>query len=84
MIFVFFADTVNAKARQTSTMSSIILASPSGDRETTQASLCNFAIEVKFRLLSCCVVLHCLYNIVVGLLPSRLWLIGLGTILQLF
>ena len=59
MIFVFFADTVNAKARQTSTMTSIILASPSGDRETMQASLCNFAIEeVKFRLLSCCVVLH--------------------------
>ena len=39
MVSVFFADTVNAKARQTSTMTSIILASPCGDRETMQAVL---------------------------------------------
>ena len=38
MVSVFFADTVNAKARHTSTMTSIILASPCGDRETMQAS----------------------------------------------
>ena len=38
MVFVFFADTVSAKARQTSTITSIILASPCGDRETLQAS----------------------------------------------
>ena len=38
MVSVFFADTVNAKARQTSTMASIILASPCGDRETMQPS----------------------------------------------
>ena len=51
MVSVFFADTVNAKAQQTSTMTSIILACPYGDRETMQASSCNFAIEVKLRLL---------------------------------
>ena len=33
-VSVFFADTVNAKVRQTPTMTSIILASPCGDRET--------------------------------------------------
>ena len=38
MVSVFFADTVNANARQTSTITSIVLASPCGDRETTQAS----------------------------------------------
>ena len=38
MVSVFFADTVSAKARHTSTMTSIILASPCGDRETMQAS----------------------------------------------
>ena len=38
VVSVFFADTVNAKTRQTSTMTSIILASPCGDRETMQAS----------------------------------------------
>ena len=38
MVYVFFADTVKAKDRQTSTMTSIILASPCGDRETMQAS----------------------------------------------
>ena len=38
MISVFFADTVNTKARQTSTMASIIFASPCSDRETMQAS----------------------------------------------
>ena len=38
MVSVFFADTVEAKARQTSTMAAIILASPCGDRETMQAS----------------------------------------------
>ena len=38
MVFVFFVDTVIAKARQTSTMTSIILASLSGDHETMQAS----------------------------------------------
>ena len=38
MVFVFFADKVNAKNRQTSTMTSIILASTCGDRETMQAS----------------------------------------------
>ena len=38
MVSVFFADTVNAKARQTFTMTSIILAIPCGDRETVQAS----------------------------------------------
>ena len=38
MVSVFFADAVNAKARHTSTMTSIILASPCGDRETMQAS----------------------------------------------
>ena len=38
MVYVFFADTVNAKARQTSLMTFIILASPCGDRETIQAS----------------------------------------------
>ena len=36
MVSVFFADTV--KARQTSAMTSIILASPCGDRETMPAS----------------------------------------------
>ena len=36
---VFFADTVNkVKARQTSTITVIILASPYGDHETMQAS----------------------------------------------
>ena len=38
MVSVFFADTVNAKARHISTMTSIILASPCCDRETMQAS----------------------------------------------
>ena len=38
MVSVFFVNTVNAKARQTSTITSIILASPCGDRETMQAS----------------------------------------------
>ena len=38
MVSVFFADTVNANDRQTSTMTCIILASPCGDRETIQAS----------------------------------------------
>ena len=38
MISVFFADTVNEKARQTSAITCIILASPCGDRETMQAS----------------------------------------------
>ena len=38
MVSVFFADTVRANAWQTSTMTSIILASPCGDRETMQAS----------------------------------------------
>ena len=38
MVAVFFADTVNANARQTCTITSIILASPCGDRETMQAS----------------------------------------------
>ena len=38
MVSVFSADTVNAKARHTSTMTSIILVSPCGDRETMQAS----------------------------------------------
>ena len=38
MVSVLFADTVNAKARHTSTMTSVILASPCGDRETMQAS----------------------------------------------
>ena len=38
MVSVFFADTVNAKARQTSTMTYIILASLCGDRETMQPS----------------------------------------------
>ena len=37
-ISVFFSDTVRAKARQTSTMTSITLASPRGDRERMQAS----------------------------------------------
>ena len=37
-VSVFFADTVMAKARQTSTMTSIILTGPRGDRETMQAS----------------------------------------------
>ena len=34
----FFADTVRAKARQSSTMTSIILASPRGYREAMQVS----------------------------------------------
>ena len=38
MASVFFADTVNAKARQTSATTSIILASPCDDRKTIQAS----------------------------------------------
>ena len=38
MVSVFFTDTVKAKARQTSTMTYIILVSPCGDRETMQAS----------------------------------------------
>ena len=38
MVSVFFADTVSPNARQTSTITSIILASPCGDRETMQAS----------------------------------------------
>ena len=38
MVSVFFADTINANARQTSTITSIILASLCGDRETMQAS----------------------------------------------
>ena len=38
MVSVFFADMVNANARQTSTITSIILASPCGGRETMQAS----------------------------------------------
>ena len=39
MVSVFFADTVNAKARHTSTMTSIILASPCGDRERDYAGV---------------------------------------------
>ena len=35
MVSAFFADTVQAKAWQTSTMTSIILVSSCGDRETT-------------------------------------------------
>ena len=38
MISVFFTNTIKAKAWQTSTMTSIILASPCDDRETMQAS----------------------------------------------
>ena len=38
MVSVFFADTVKAKARETSTVSSIILVIPCGDRKTMQAS----------------------------------------------
>ena len=38
MVSVFFADKVNAKARQTSMRAYIILAIPSGDRETMQPS----------------------------------------------
>ena len=38
MVSVFFADTVSANARQTSTITSIIIAGPCGDRETMQAS----------------------------------------------
>ena len=38
MVFVLFADTFNAKTRQISAMTSIILASPCDDRETMQAS----------------------------------------------
>ena len=38
MVSVFFANTVNANARQTSTITSIILASPCSDRENMQAS----------------------------------------------
>ena len=38
MVSVFFADTVNSKAWQTSTMTFIISASPCGDPETIQAS----------------------------------------------
>ena len=38
VVSVFFADTVNASARQTSTITSIILASPCGDRETMEVS----------------------------------------------
>ena len=38
MVSVFFADTVNAKARQTSTITSIVLASLCGNCETIQAS----------------------------------------------
>ena len=37
-VSVFFAYTVNAKARHTSTMTYVILASACGDRETMQAS----------------------------------------------
>ena len=39
MVSVFFTDTVNAKARHTSTMTSIILASPCGDRERDYAGV---------------------------------------------
>ena len=38
IVSVFFADKVNAKARQTSTMTYVILASTCGDRETFQVS----------------------------------------------
>ena len=38
MVSVFFADMVKAKARRTSTMTSIILASTCGDPGTMQAS----------------------------------------------
>ena len=38
MVSVFFLDTVRAKDRETSTMTSIIFASPRGDRESMQAS----------------------------------------------
>ena len=34
VVFVFFVDTVEAKVRQTSTMTSIIVASRRGDRKT--------------------------------------------------
>ena len=37
MVSIFFADTVKAKARQTSAMNCSILASLGGDRETMQA-----------------------------------------------
>ena len=45
MVYVFFADTVNAKTRQTSTITSIILASPCGDRETIQAASSAYSIR---------------------------------------
>ena len=38
MISPFFADAVKAKARQISTMTSIIILNPCGDRKTMQAS----------------------------------------------
>ena len=38
MVFVFFTDTANAKARQTFTTTFIISASPCSDREIMQAS----------------------------------------------
>ena len=37
MVYASFADTVKAKARQTSTMTSIVLATLCGDRETMRA-----------------------------------------------
>ena len=38
MISVFFSDTVKAKTQQTSTITSIVLASPCGDRVFMEAS----------------------------------------------
>ena len=48
MVSVFYGDTANTKARQTSTTTSIILAIPYGDRETMQASSAHTACPTPY------------------------------------
>ena len=57
MVSVFFNDTVRVKARQTSTMTFIILATPCDDRKTTQASVqgvCSTEYNTRKNMLDCC------------------------------
>ena len=52
MVSVFFADTVKANTRRTSTMTSIILASACGDSETMEASSAYSMPHISRRTLS--------------------------------
>ena len=57
MVSVFFTDTVRVKARQTSSMTFIVLASPCDDRKTTQVSVrgvCSTEYNTRKNVLDCC------------------------------